>query len=159
MDILKNLNEQQKEAVLAADGPLLILAGAGSGKTMTLTSKIAYLIKARGTHPANILAVTFTNKAAGEMKERVAKICGEPLGALNIGTFHSVCLNIIRENTELCGLKKRFVIFDAKDQETVLKAIIKEFELDEDKFAPEIFSNQISKLKNKLICKANNLRC
>ncbi|KKW32374.1 MAG: ATP-dependent DNA helicase PcrA, partial [Parcubacteria group bacterium GW2011_GWA1_53_13] len=92
MDILKNLNDQQKEAVLAADGPLLILAGAGSGKTLTLTSKIAYLIKARGTLPANILAVTFTNKAAGEMKERVAKICGEPLGALNIGTFHSVCL-------------------------------------------------------------------
>ena len=151
MDILENLNEQQKEAVLAADGPLLILAGAGSGKTLTLTSKIAYLIKARGTHPANILAVTFTNRAAGEMKERVARICGEPLGALNIGTFHSVCLNIIRENIELCGLKKRFVIFDAKDQETVLKAIIKEFELDEDKFAPEIFSNQISKLKNKLI--------
>ena len=150
MDLLKSLNERQKEAVLATDGPLLILAGAGSGKTLTLTSKIAYLIKTRGVRPANILAVTFTNKAAGEMKERVVRICGEPLGALNIGTFHSVCLNIIRENTELCGLKKRFVIFDAKDQETVLKAIIKEFELDEDKFAPEIFSGQISKLKNKL---------
>lgn len=157
MDLLKNLNEKQKEAILAADGPVLILAGAGSGKTLVLTSKIAYLIKERGVNPGNILAVTFTNKAAGEMKERVYKLLGRPLntnlysaGALNIGTFHSICLNIIRENTELCGLKKRFVIYDDKDQETVIKNILKELEIDDKRFAPPLFSSQISKLKSNL---------
>ncbi|MEK7097331.1 MAG: UvrD-helicase domain-containing protein, partial [Patescibacteria group bacterium] len=171
MPLLKNLNEKQKEAVLATDGPLLILAGAGSGKTLVLTSKIAHLIRNHNLHPSNILAVTFTNKAAQEMKERVYKLLGLPSyddcsvrlahglpsyddyssGALNIGTFHSTCLNIIRENTELCGLKKRFVIYDDKDQTVLLKSIMKEMGIDEEQFKPETFSYQISKLKNKLI--------
>lgn len=155
--LLQKLNPRQKEAVLAADGPILIVAGAGSGKTMVLTSKIAHLIVSHGVAPENILAVTFTNKAAKEMKERVQKILRErskiPLGAellLNIGTFHSIGVKILRRYAELLGYSKNFVIFDENDQEELMKSVLKELEIDTQKFPPSLFLAQISKLKSKL---------
>ena len=115
-DYLKNLNEAQKEAVLHLDGPLLIVAGAGSGKTKVLTSRIANLIKEKKAFPNQILAVTFTNKAAKEMKERVMKLLKTNELDLSMGTFHSICARILREDIEVLGFSKHFAIYDVKDQ-------------------------------------------
>jgi len=153
--LLKTLNEKQKEAVLAKDGPILIIAGAGSGKTMVLTSKIAYLILHHKLKPEHILAVTFTNKAATEMKERVFRILKglhtSHLDALSIGTFHSICLKILRQYADICGYQKNFVIFDDKDQTSLVKSIVEELQINTKQFAPEVFLSHISKLKSKLI--------
>ncbi len=150
--LLDTLNNPQKEAVLAKNGPLLVLAGAGSGKTKVLTHKIAYLIES-GVDAKNILAVTFTNKAANEMKSRIFSLVSEKnfsAKGLNIGTFHFICLKILRENAELLGYKKNFVVFDDDDQISLIKNILKELNLDKDKFKPRVFQSHISNLKSAL---------
>lgn len=135
MDYLAGLNEKQREAALHQDGPLLILAGAGSGKTSTMTKRIAYLIKEKGISPYNILAVTFTNKAANEMKERVEALIGENT-RMWILTFHSTGLHILKRDGDRLGYGRDFVIYDPKDQATVVKGILKALNLDEKSFKP-----------------------
>lgn len=154
-NLLEKLNERQKKAVLATDGPLLVIAGAGSGKTLVLTHKIAYLILEKGVRPEEILAVTFTNKAAREMKERLERLLKARGGAgdarrVVLGTFHAFCLTILRAHAEKLGLTERFVIFDEKDQLALIKAACDELAIDQKRFAPELFSWAISKHKSKL---------
>ena len=150
MDILENLNKEQIEAVKYINGPLLVLAGAGSGKTKVLTTRIAYLIE-EGISPDNILAITFTNKAAKEMKDRVSKLLDFSSKYMQISTFHSFGLKIIKENYEYLGYDKNFVVFDSEDSLTIIKKILKEKNLDPDKYNPRAIRNQISKLKNDLV--------
>lgn len=151
MDYLEKLNNEQQEAVLQTEGPVLILAGAGSGKTRVLTYRIAYLIEEKGVNPWNILAITFTNKAAKEMKERVQSLIG-CTDDMWISTFHSACVRILRKNIEkLSGYKKNFVIFDTKDQETLVKECLKELNLNEKNFTFRAVSSVISGAKDKLI--------
>ncbi len=150
---LDGLNSPQKEAVQTINGPLLVFAGAGSGKTRVLTHRIAYLIEG-GISPKNILAVTFTNKAANEMKERVRSLLferGLNFSELNIGTFHFICLKILRENADKIGYKNNFVIFDDDDQISLIKNIIKDLDLDKERFKPRLFQSHISTLKSGLI--------
>ena len=134
---LTNLNKEQREAVVTTQGPLLILAGAGSGKTKTLTTRIAYLLQEENVSPHEILAITFTNKAAGEMKERIIDLVGFLGERIWAGTFHSMCLRILRMEIEEVGYKPNFVIYDESDQQTLLKQILKEQNLDEKKFHPD----------------------
>ena len=147
---LDTLNEEQKEAVTYLNGPLLVLAGAGSGKTKVLTSRIAYLIE-KGVSPFNILAITFTNKAAAEMKERVIKLIGGEAINMQISTFHSFGLRLIRENNEYLDLDNNFAIFDTEDSLTAIKRVLKRLDIDSSKFTPKSFRNKISSLKNDLI--------
>ena len=120
MSIYDTLNEQQKEAVLHTEGPLLILAGAGSGKTRVLTHRIAYLIEEKGINPWNILAITFTNKAAGEMRERVDNLVGFGSESIWVSTFHSMCVRILRRHIDLLGFDTNFTIYDTDDQKTLM---------------------------------------
>ena len=147
---LDTLNDEQKEAVTYLNGPLLVLAGAGSGKTKVLTSRIAYLIN-RGVSPYNILAITFTNKAAAEMKSRVIKMIGGEASNMQISTFHSFGLRLIRENYELLDLENNFAIFDTEDSLTAIKRVLKRLDIDSNKFPAKLFRNKISSLKNELI--------
>ena len=147
---LTGLNEEQKEAVEYLNGPLLVLAGAGSGKTKVLTSRIAYLID-KGICPYNILAITFTNKAAAEMKERVVKLIGGEALSMQISTFHSFGLRIIRTNHEYLGLDNNFAIFDTEDSITAVKRVLRKLDIDNNKFSPKAFFNRISNFKNDLI--------
>ena len=147
---LTGLNEEQKEAVEYLNGPLLVLAGAGSGKTKVLTSRIAYLID-KGVSPYNILAITFTNKAAAEMKERVVKLIGGEALSMQISTFHSFGLRIIRYNHDYLGLDNNFAIFDTEDSITAVKRVLRKLNIDSNKFSPKSFYNRISSLKNDLI--------
>ena len=147
---LDTLNEEQKEAVTYLNGPLLVLAGAGSGKTKVLTSRIAYLIE-KGVNPWNILAITFTNKAAAEMKDRVIKLIGGEASNMQISTFHSFGLRLIRENNEYLGLGSNFAIFDAEDSLTAIKRVLKRLNIDSNKFTPKAFRNKISSLKNDMV--------
>jgi len=162
-DILSGLNKQQQEAVTMADGPLLIIAGAGSGKTKTLTHRVAYLIKNHGVNPRNILAVTFTNKAAGEMCERIMRIL-YPEADRNykyslynnsnlptIGTFHAICSKILRSEIEILGYEKSFHIIDDQDQQALMKKVLKELEIDPQQFNPRAILSAIGKAKNELI--------
>jgi DNA helicase-2/ATP-dependent DNA helicase PcrA len=163
-DILEGLNDQQKEAVTTTDGPLLIIAGAGSGKTKTLTHRVAYLIKNYHVPPRNILAVTFTNKAAGEMRERILKILypetahnfkyslyGNNNQLPTIGTFHAICSKILRSEIELLGYSKNFQIIDDQEQQSLIKKILKELEIDPQQFNPRAILGTIGKAKNELI--------
>jgi len=150
MDILKNLNDKQIEAVTYINGPLLVLAGAGSGKTRVLTTRIAYLIE-KGIDPDNILAITFTNKAAGEMKDRIYKLIGYSARSMQISTFHSFGLKIIKENYDILGYDKNFLIFDSDDSLTIVKKICKDKNIDTNKFNPRMIRNKISSLKNDLV--------
>ena len=150
MDI-SGLNEFQKEAVLYNDGPLLILAGAGSGKTRVLTTKIAYLIEEMNVHPYNILAITFTNKAAKEMKERIDGLIGERSRGIQVSTFHSFGLKILRENCEALGYDHNFVIMDSDDSLTVVKKILKELDYDPKMYNPRAIRNKISSCKNEMM--------
>lgn len=154
-DLLEGLNEEQKRAVETTDGPLLILAGAGSGKTKTLTHRIAYLIATNRATPYNILAVTFTNKAAREMRERTAKLLNENPDSRSFmpyaGTFHSICVRILRISGEYVGVPKNFVIFDEADKQNAIKKITKELSLDEKAFPARTTSSIISNAKNELI--------
>ena len=148
---LDYLNDRQKEAVLYGDGPLLILAGAGSGKTSVLTKRVAYLIKERNVSPKNIVAITFTNKAAKEMKERIIKEVGKEGYDIQISTFHSFGLRIIKENYEKLGYEKNFTIIDSDDSLTVVKKILKEMGIDYARFNPKFIKNQISSCKNEMV--------
>ena len=157
-DILNGLNEQQLEAVKTVDGPLLIIAGAGSGKTKTLTTRVVYLLRQLRINPQNILAVTFTNKAAQEMKERITfALTGKhdaKLGFYNVpvvGTFHSLCVRILRSEIEKIGYTKNFHIIDDQDQLALLKKITKELEIDEKQFNPRAFREVISKAKTEML--------
>lgn len=147
---LETLNNSQLEAVKVMDGPLLILAGAGSGKTRVLTTRVSYLIE-QGIDPEAILAITFTNKAAKEMKERIIKILGTMAYQIQISTFHSFGLKIIKENCELLGYKKNFTILDSDDSLTVIKKILKDFDLDPKIYNPKGIKSQISGAKNELL--------
>ena len=154
-DLLTGLNPEQQRAVITTDGPLLIQAGAGSGKTMVLTHRIANIISSHKATPYNILAVTFTNKAAKEMRERVAKLLGE--NAQNrsfmpyMGTFHSICVRILRQDGEFIGLPPTFVIFDESDRQSAIKQASKQLGIDEKSFPPRMLSSLISSAKNDLI--------
>ena len=150
MDI-DNLNDCQKEAVLYNDGPLLILAGAGSGKTKVLTTKIGYLIENLNVSPYNILAITFTNKAAKEMKERINVLIGDVSKSLQVSTFHSFGLRLLRENCNVLGYDSNFVIMDSDDSLTVVKKILKEFGYDPKVYNPRAIRNKISGCKNEMI--------
>lgn len=150
-NLLDNLNKQQREAVEHTEGPLLILAGAGSGKTRVLTHRIAYLINEKNVHPSNILAITFTNKAAREMKERVQKLL-EGSYDMWVSTFHSACARILRMEIEkLSGYKKNFIIFDADDQQKLIKECLKELNYNEKNFPPKEMLSAISKAKDQLM--------
>src|SRR4030095_8023098 len=152
-DILTSLNPPQVEAVKTTEGPLLILAGAGSGKTRAITVRIAYLISEKKVPPHNILAVTFTNKAAGEMRARVTELLkGERLNSAPlISTFHSLCVRILRQDIEKLeeGYKKTFTIYDTDDSQKVVKACIKELGLDEKQIVPRFVRHAISSAKNR----------
>lgn len=148
---LDNLNDKQKEAVLYNDGPLLIIAGAGAGKTKTLTSKIAYIIDEHLATPYNILAITFTNKAAKEMRDRLYLLIGNEARKLQVSTFHSFGLKLLRENYELLGYDRNFVIMDSDDSLTVVKKIIKDLDYDPKIYNPKAIRNKISSCKNELI--------
>ena len=147
---IDNLNPKQKEAVLHQDGPMLVLAGAGSGKTKVLTSRIAYLID-NGISPANILAITFTNKAAREMKERVINLVGYDANYIQISTFHSLGLKIIKENYEFLGYDKNFIILDSDDTLTIVKKLMKELNMNPKFYNAKQIRNKISSAKNELI--------
>lgn len=148
---LDNLNDKQKEAVLYNDGPLLIIAGAGAGKTKTLTSKIAYIIDEHLATPYNILAITFTNKAAKEMRDRLYLLIGDEAKKLQVSTFHSFGLKLLRENYELLGYDRNFVIMDSDDSLTVVKKIIKDLDYDPKIYNPKAIRNKMSSCKNELI--------
>ena len=149
---LETLNPRQRQAATAEPGPVLVLAGPGSGKTRVLTSRIAYLISERGVRPYRILAVTFTNKAAREMKERVAAMLGDStLEGLWLGTFHAACARILRRESLSLPFDSNFVIFDADDQRNVVKTAIRELNLDEKRYHPRAIHSAISKAKNELI--------
>jgi DNA helicase-2/ATP-dependent DNA helicase PcrA len=147
---LDHLNPEQKEAVVHPGGPLLVLAGAGSGKTGVITHRIAWLVSELGVPPWNITAVTFTNKAAAEMRERVEKIMGGDLGGARIGTFHSMCLRILRQDGELIGLKSGFNIYDATDQVSLVRKLLKDEELDEGSAGARAIRARISRAKNRM---------
>ncbi len=150
MELINGLNDRQKEAVLHTEGPLLILAGAGSGKTRVLTHRIAYLIEEKGIFPGNILAITFTNKAANEMKERVAYLLDGNIDDIWMGTFHSVCVRILRRNIDKIGYERSFSIYDRDDQITVVKECIKGLNLSKDMYKERSVLSVISSLKDKM---------
>ncbi|WP_338699653.1 DNA helicase PcrA [Streptomyces sp. Q6] len=149
--LLDGLNENQKAAVVHGGSPLLIVAGAGSGKTRVLTHRIAYLLAERGVHPGQILAITFTNKAAGEMKERVSQLVGPRANAMWVSTFHSACVRILRRESKKLGFTSSFSIYDAADSKRLMALVCRDLDLDPKKFPPKSFSSKISNLKNELI--------
>ena len=149
LEYLKNLNSAQKEAVISTDGPILVVAGAGSGKTKVLTSKIAHLIKNKKAFPNQILAVTFTNKAAKEMQNRVLKILkSEAVGLSWLGTFHSICAKLLRKHAKAAGLNSNFTILDTDDQSRLIKNICKSENIDTKKISPKIIITIIDRWKN-----------
>ena len=150
MDLSK-LNDKQREAVMETDGPILVLAGAGSGKTRVLTTKVAYLVLEKDVLPENILAITFTNKAAKEMKERVHKMLGSDSYRIQISTFHSFGLLLVKENYDKLGFDKNFTILDSDDVLTIIKRILKDMNLDPKVYNPRAIRNKISSAKNELM--------
>ena len=144
---LDRLNDKQREAAMCLEGPLLILAGAGSGKTSTMTERIAYMIE-QGVAPWNILAVTFTNKAAGEMRTRVEALVGN-CSDMWIMTFHSMCLRILRYHYDRIGYDSNFVIYDGTDQKTLVKNILKELNINDREFSPQYLLSIISSSKER----------
>ena len=150
-EILKGLNDKQYEAVINTEGPCLVIAGAGSGKTKVLTHKVAYLMQEKNVAPWNILAITFTNKAANEMKERVAKLVGEQAKDLWMGTFHSICVRILRSHIDKIGFDTSFIIFDTSDQRTMIKRCIKELDIDDKMFTERSVQSEKKKKKNEML--------
>jgi DNA helicase-2/ATP-dependent DNA helicase PcrA len=150
-DILKGLNDKQYEAVVNTEGPCLVIAGAGSGKTKVLTHKIAYLIGEKQVKPWNILAITFTNKAANEMKERIGNLVGDVAADIWMGTFHSICVRILRRFIDRIGFDSSFIIFDTSDQRTLIKACIKSIGLDDKMFTDRSVLSEISNAKNEML--------
>ncbi|MCX5273240.1 DNA helicase PcrA [Streptomyces virginiae] len=149
--LLDGLNEEQRAAVVHAGTPLLIVAGAGSGKTRVLTHRIGHLLSARNVHPGQILAITFTNKAAGEMKERVEGLVGPRANAMWVSTFHSACVRILRRESKRLGFTSSFSIYDAADSKRLMALVCRDLDLDPKKFPPKAFNAKISNLKNELI--------
>ena len=151
MDILATLNPAQREAVEAIEGPVLILAGPGSGKTRVITHRVAHLIKLCGVSPHHIMAVTFTNKAAREMRERLEQLLGQAVEALTLGTFHAICARILRREGKAIGLDASFVIYDEEDQLSLTKQALEELNLDPKQYAPRALHSAISAAKSRLI--------
>lgn len=150
-DIIEELNDKQKEAVLATDGPCLVIAGAGSGKTKVLTHKIAYLIKEKNVLPWNILAITFTNKAANEMKVRTEKLLGNETNDIWIGTFHSICVRMLKKFIDRIGYDTSFIIFDTTDQKSLVKDCLKSLNIDDKLFTDKSVMYEISNAKNDML--------
>lgn len=151
MSIYDTLNEPQQEAVFQTEGPILILAGAGSGKTRVLTHRTAYLIEEKGVNPYNILAITFTNKAAGEMRERIDDLVGYGSESIWVATFHSTCVRILRRHIDRIGFDTNFTIYDADDQKTLMKDICKRLEIDTKVYKEKMFLSVISSAKDEMI--------
>jgi len=151
MDILATLNPAQREAAETVEGPILILAGPGSGKTRVITHRVAYLIKVCGVKPHNIMAVTFTNKAAREMKERLEQLLGQTSEALTLGTFHAICARILRREAGVIGINPRFVIYDAEDQLNAIKQSLQDIDLDPKQYSPHAIQSVISSAKSRLL--------
>src|SRR3989344_1591609 len=149
-EVLKDLNQNQIEAVKAIEGPVLIIAGPGAGKTLALTHRIAYMISS-GIKPENILAVTFTNKASQEMKERVEKLLGRPATIPLVGTFHSICARILRQEAKTLGFTRNFTIYDEENQLNLIKKVMEDLGFSQKNFNPYSILNRISKLKSELI--------
>ncbi|MFD5202072.1 DNA helicase PcrA [Streptomyces sp. NPDC058375] len=149
--LLDGLNTEQRAAVVHAGSPLLIVAGAGSGKTRVLTHRIAHLLAERGTHPGQILAITFTNKAAGEMKERVEQLVGPRANAMWVMTFHSACVRILRRESKKLGFTSSFSIYDAADSKRLMALVCRDLDLDPKRYPPKSFTAKVSNLKNELI--------
>ena len=150
-DLLAGLNPVQREAASAPDGPLLIVAGAGSGKTRVLTHRVAYLIAERGVSPFGLLAITFTNKAAGEMKERVAALVGPVARRMWVSTFHSACVRILRREAPRLDIRSSFSIYDASDSDRLIKSVMKELGVDPKRIPPRAVAASISDAKNRLM--------
>ena len=146
---LDNLNPEQKEAVLKTEGPLLVLAGAGTGKTKVLTTRLAYMLGVNNVKPWNCLVVTFTNRAANEMKSRVEQYIGDAVNSVWLGTFHSICVKILRKYPELAGLKPNFTILGEDDQKRIIKKILQENNIDEKQFTPQAVLEKLSRFKDK----------
>ena len=151
MELVQNMNENQLKAILKTQGAVMVIAGAGSGKTRVLTNKIAYLIAEKNVLESNILAITFTNKAAKEMKERIYSLVGETSKYIWINTFHSMCVRILRQHIDLLGYNKNFTILDTSEQKTIIKNIVKELNLSEDSYQPNNILKIISNSKNSMI--------
>lgn len=151
LDVLTGLNEAQARAVQHSGTPLLIMAGAGSGKTRVLTHRIAHILQTHQAHPGEILAITFTNKAAAEMRERTAKLIGPEGRRVWVSTFHSACVRILREHHDAVGLKSTFSIYDMQDSQRLLSMVLKDHGVDTKRFTPRMVSGRISDLKNELI--------
>jgi DNA helicase II / ATP-dependent DNA helicase PcrA len=151
MDALASLNAAQREAVEACGGPLLIIAGPGSGKTRVITNRIAHLIASCGVNPRDILAVTFTNKAAREMKERLECDLGHVADSLSIGTFHAICCRILRADGGAIGLSRGFVIYDDDDQVNLIKQCLAELKLDPKQYPPRLIQASISAAKSRML--------
>lgn len=154
--LLDGLNEQQRAAVLHADSPLLIVAGAGSGKTRVLTHRVGYLLAARHARPGQILAITFTNKAAAEMRERVSALIGPRASSIWVSTFHSSCVRILRREAGKVGLRSNFSIYDSADSQRLMSLVCRELDLDPKRYPPRSFSSQVSNLKNELVDEETN---
>ena len=150
-ELIEGLNEKQTEAVLATEGPCLVIAGAGSGKTKVLTHKIAYLMSEKNVKPWNILAITFTNKAANEMKQRVENLVGDAAQEMWIGTFHSICVRILRRYIDRIGFDSTFLIFDTSDQRTLIKECLKALSIDDKMFTDRSVLSEISNGKNEML--------
>lgn len=151
-NLLDGMNPQQKEAVKTTEGPLLIMAGAGSGKTRVLTHRIAYLIVEKQVYPSNILAITFTNKAAREMRDRIDALLGSGISeSMWVSTFHSMCVRILRRNIDRIGISKNFTILDSSDQLTAIKNVFKQLNIDTKRYDPRTVLSTISSAKNECI--------
>ncbi|HIV95099.1 MAG TPA: UvrD-helicase domain-containing protein, partial [Candidatus Sellimonas avistercoris] len=151
MSIYDSLNDIQKEAVYQTEGPVLILAGAGSGKTRVLTHRIAYLIEEKGVNPWNILAITFTNKAAGEMRERVDQLVGFGSESIWVSTFHSACVRILRRFIDRLGYDTNFTIYDTDDQKSLMKEVCRYLQIDTKMYKERALLSAISSAKNEMI--------
>ena len=150
-EILKELNDKQYEAVVNTKGPCLVIAGAGSGKTKVLTHKIAYIMQEENAKPWDILAITFTNKAANEMKERIANLVGDNVKDMWVGTFHSICVRILRRFIDRIGFDTSFIIFDTSDQKTLIKNCLKDLAIDDKLFNERSVQSEISNAKNDML--------
>ncbi|HEY7342024.1 MAG TPA: UvrD-helicase domain-containing protein, partial [Ktedonobacterales bacterium] len=156
IDLLSGLNQPQRDAVTTTEGPLLVFAGPGSGKTRVITHRIAWLVSEKGVLPWNILAVTFTNKAAAEMKERLEKLIGSSARDVAVGTFHAICARVLRREVErsAIGLNRYFVIYDDDDQIALVKRILLDMQFDPKQFNPRMVHSIISRAKNELLSPA-----
>src|SRR5690348_7865563 len=149
-ELLAGLNEPQRRAVVHEGAPLLVVAGAGSGKTRVLTRRIAWLISERNAHPGSILAITFTNKAAAEMRERVQELVGNRARIMWVSTFHSACVRILRKEIDKFGFKSNFTIYDSQDSKRLMTLVCRDLDLDVKRYQPRAILNWISNAKNEL---------